>query len=159
MKYIFKNYGIVTDWFCNFTSANMLNVHDRHYYLFNDADFQIKGSLKTPPVTHATSSTLTQEVKKSGVSKWTNNQGSAVKSHIPGPRLLKCSLLSWKISRTKESNTLICFSFSSTQSQEKWPQGLDFGRSTASNQAIANLSPQLRRLSSEFQFYLLPKIW
>ena len=49
----------------------MLNVHDRHYYLFNDADFQIKGSLKTPPVTHATSSTLTQEVKKSGVSEWT----------------------------------------------------------------------------------------
>ena len=51
MKYISKNHEklwLVTDWFC--TSANMLNVHDRHYYLFNDADFQIKGSLKTPPV-------------------------------------------------------------------------------------------------------------
>ena len=30
------------------------------------------------------------------------------------------------------------------QSQEIWPQGLDLGRSTASNQAIANLRPQPR---------------
>ena len=49
----------------------IVGLYDRHYYLFNDADFQIKGSLKTPPSTHATSSTLTQEVKKSGVSEWT----------------------------------------------------------------------------------------
>ena len=46
------------------------------------------------------------------------------------------------------------------QSQETRPQGLDLGRSTASNQAIANLRPrpQLQRQSSELQFYLLPKI-
>ena len=38
----------------------------------------------------------------------------------------------------KKTDTLI------NQSQEIWPQGLDLGRSTASNQAIANLRPQPR---------------
>ena len=57
---------------------------------------------------------------------------------------------------TKEPDTLI--SFGSTQCQEKWPRGLDLGRSMASNQAIANQRPRLRSQSFEFQFYLLPKI-
>ena len=48
--------------------------------------------------------------------------------------------------------------FHCTQSQEIRPQGLDLGRSMASNQAIANLRPRPRRRSSELQFYLLPKI-
>ena len=64
-----------------------------------------------------------------------------------------------KYPETKEPDTLISFSFGSTQSQEKRPQGLDLGRSTASNQAIAKLRPRLQCQSSELQFYLLPKIW
>ena len=62
-----------------------------------------------------------------------------------------------KYPETKEPDTLI--TFGSTQSQEIRPQGLDLGRSTASNQAIANLRPRprLRRRSSKLQFYLLPK--
>ena len=64
-----------------------------------------------------------------------------------------------KYPETKEPDTLISFSFGSTQSQEKRPQGLDLGRSTASNQAIANLRPRLQRWSSELQFILLPQIF
>ena len=41
----------------------------------------------------------------------------------------------------KKNNTLITLI---NQSQEIRPQGLDLGRSTASNQAIANLRPQPR---------------
>ena len=40
--------------------------------------------------------------------------------------------------KQKKTDTLI------NQSQEIRPQGLDLGRSTASNQAIANLRPQPR---------------
>ena len=57
--------------------------------------------------------------------------------------------------KQKKTDTLITLI---NQSQEIRPQGLDLGRSTASNQTIANLRPQLRYRSSELQFYLLPKI-
>ena len=59
--------------------------------------------------------------------------------------------------KQKKTDTLITLI---NQSQEIRPQGLDLGRSTASNQAIANLRPRprLQRRSSELQFYLLPKI-
>ena len=43
-----------------------------------------------------------------------------------------------KYPETKKTDTLI------NQSQEIRPQGLDLGRSMASNQAIANLRPQPR---------------
>ena len=64
MKYILKNYGSSQTDFAlllvqTCSMFMIVGLYDRHYYLFNDADFQIKGSLKTPPVTHATSSILT----------------------------------------------------------------------------------------------------
>ena len=43
--------------------------------------------------------------------------------------------------KQKKTDTLITLI---NQSQEIRPQGLDLGRSTASNQAIANLRPQPR---------------
>ena len=46
---------------------------------------------------------------------------------------LICTLITFRQILTMHGNT---------QNQEKWPQGLDLGRSTASNQAIANLRPQ-----------------
>ena len=61
-----------------------------------------------------------------------------------------------KYPKTKEPDTLTT---SGSTSQEAGPQGLDLGRSTASNQAIANLRPRPRCRSSELQFYLLPKSW
>ena len=57
--------------------------------------------------------------------------------------------------KQKKTDTLITLI---NQSQEIRPRGLDLGRSTASNQAIANLRPGLQHRSSELQFYLLPKI-
>ena len=59
--------------------------------------------------------------------------------------------------KQKKTDTLITLI---NQSQEIQPQGLDLGRSMASNQA--NLRPPPPpppgRRSSELQFYLLPKI-
>ena len=46
-----------------------------------------------------------------------------------------------KQKKTKKTDALITLI---NQSQEIRPQGLDLGRSTASNQAIANLRPQPR---------------
>ena len=60
-----------------------------------------------------------------------------------------------KYPKTKEPNTLI--SFGSTQSQEKRPQGLDFGRSTASNQTIANLDLNFDVNFLNFSFIYCPK--
>jgi hypothetical protein len=44
----------------------------------------------------------------------------------------------------KQTDTLITLITLINQSQEIRPQGVDLGRSTASNQAIANLRPQPR---------------